>query len=216
MKKLLLLTGMITLLLSMSGCLSTLYPLFTEKDLVYDARLIGEWKENDDDESLMIAKASRQDLKKFPALQHLVDKAYIVSFMSRKTTIIINEQSSSWQAEQKFIAFLTRLGTGLYLDFFPTPTDRQEQYNAFYKQHFISMHSFYRIQVHNERSFEINQLKGDYLQELIRQKRVRIKHEKNAYSSYIITAPTEDLQQYVLKYGQVPEAYEGKTVFTKI
>src|SRR5687768_8846614 len=120
MKKLLLLTGMITLILSMSGCLSTLYPLFTEKDLVYDGRLIGEWKEKADDESMVIEKASRQDLARLPALQHLVDKAYIVSLKSKEAGVNPT-RSNDQQVEQKFIAFLTRLGTGLYLDFFPAP-----------------------------------------------------------------------------------------------
>src|SRR5688572_8983667 len=158
MKKLLLLTGMITLLLSMSGCLSTLYPLFTEKDLVYDARLIGEWKEKGDEESMLIEKASRQDIAHLPALQQLVDKAYIVSLKSKETGVNPTG-SNSQQVEQKFIAFLTRLGTDLYLDFFPTPTARQQQYHTFYGAHFISMHSFYRVQIHNDRSIELSQLK---------------------------------------------------------
>jgi hypothetical protein len=215
MKKLLLLTGMITLILSMSGCLSTLYPLFTEKDLVYDARLIGEWKEKADDGSMVIEKASLQDLAKLPALQQLVDKAYIISLKSKEADVN-STRSKDQLIEQKFIAFLTRLGTDLYLDFFPTPTDRQQQYDGFYITHFISMHSFYRVQVHNDRSIEISQLKEEYLKNLIQQKRVRIKHEVYIDGSYIITAPTEELQQYVLKYGSVPEAYDGNTVYTKI
>jgi len=214
MKKLLLLTGMITLLLSISGCLSTLYPLFTEKDLVFDARLFGEWKEKGDEESMLIEKASRQDLAHLPALQQLVDKAYIVSLKSKEAGANPTG-SNDQQVEQKFIAFLTRLGTDLYLDFFPTPTARQQQYNTFYGAHFIGMHSFYRVQIHNDRSIELSQLKEEYLKDLIKQKRVRIKHE-DIDGSYIITAPTEELQQYVLKYGRVPEAYDGNTVYTKI
>jgi hypothetical protein len=217
MKKLFLLTGMLILLLSLSGCLSTLYPLFTEKDLTYDARLIGEWKKKKDKEIMVIEKASRQDLGKFPALQQLADKAYIVSI---KTTENLNLEDSSHNhevtIEQKFIAFLTQLGTGLYLDFFPAPTTRQQQYNELYTAHFIAMHSFYRVQLHNDRSVELSQLNEDFLKNLINQKRIRIKHEVKLDGSYIITAPTEELQQYVLKYGNIPEAYEGNTLYTKI
>lgn len=219
MKKFLFLTGLITLLLSLSGCLGTLYPLFTEKDLVYDARIIGTWKEKDEKdnkENMKIEKASKQDLTNFPALQHLADKAYIVSLQSKETKLEYNNQSNTFLVEQKFIAFLTKVGTGQYLDFFPIPTDRQLQYNALFTQHFTGMHSFYRIEVRNDRSIELSQLAEEYLKDLIRQKRVRIQHEVGLYGSYLITAPTSELQQYVLKYGDVPEAYEGSTLYTKM
>jgi hypothetical protein len=36
--------GFAFLLIFLSGCLSTLHPIFTEKDLAYDPKLIGTWK----------------------------------------------------------------------------------------------------------------------------------------------------------------------------
>ena len=33
----------VALLLGLSSCLSTVQPIFTERDLVFDARLLGKW-----------------------------------------------------------------------------------------------------------------------------------------------------------------------------
>jgi hypothetical protein len=77
------------------------------------------------------------------------------------------------------------------------------------------LHSLYRIQLKNDHSFAMGQLKEDYLENLINKKQIRIPYEIGYNGFYIITASTEQLQQYVLKYGQVPEAYEDDTHYEK-
>jgi hypothetical protein len=80
------------------------------------------------------------------------------------------------------------------------------------------MHSFYRIRFHNDRSFETSQFNEDFLKRLIDKKQIRIKYEVRFDGNYVITAPTEELQQYVLKYGDEPEAYykESSATYKKI
>ena len=56
-----------------------------------------------------------------------------------------------------------------------------------------------------------------YLNKLIEEKKIRISHEKDAKGDIVITASTDELQQYIIKYGDEPGAYRSdKTVFTKI
>ena len=42
---------------------------------------------------------------------------------------------------------------------------------------------------------------------LIKNKKIGIRHEVTEDGNYVITAPTEDLQKYIIKYSEVPEAY---------
>jgi len=44
MKKVSIILGFTFLIIFLSGCLTTLHPIFTEKDLAYDPKLIGTWK----------------------------------------------------------------------------------------------------------------------------------------------------------------------------
>ena len=68
MKKIFLLSAFFFVVLLFTGCLTTLHPIFTEKDLVYKPELIGNWKtsmDNDKDGSAEIqslAKESTIDL----------------------------------------------------------------------------------------------------------------------------------------------------------
>ena len=61
----------------------------------------------------------------------------------------------------------------------------------------------------NNHSFDIQQLDAKYLENLIRNKKIRIKHEVTEDGGYVITAPTEELQKYIVKYSDIPEAYSG-------
>jgi hypothetical protein len=69
------------------------------------------------------------------------------------------------------------------------------------------MHSIYRIKFADNNSIDIQRLDGDYLKNLIKNKQIRIKHEEMEDGSFVITASTEELQQYLIKYSDVPEAY---------
>ena len=59
----------------------------------------------------------------------------------------------------------------------------------------------------NDSSFDIQQLDAGYLENLIKNKKIRISHEVTEDGNYVITAPTEELQKYIIKYSDTPEAY---------
>ncbi len=54
------------------------------------------------------------------------------------------------------------------------------------------------------------------MRELIDKKQIRIRHEVRFDGLYVITASTEELQQYVAKYGDVDKAYQGNDTYTRI
>jgi hypothetical protein len=80
------------------------------------------------------------------------------------------------------------------------------------------MHSIYRIEFKNNNSFNVQRLDGGYLEKLIKNKQIRIRHEVMEDGGILITAPTEELQQYLIKYSDVPEAYnnDNNDNYTKI
>lgn len=207
MKKLATATTLLLIVLMISSCLTTLHPLFTAKDLVSEPRLEGTWEvDKGEGDKIIFEKATAAGLHDLPqALQQLADKAYIVTVKNDQGII-----------EQKYYAFPTRLGAALYLDYYPAETPAQQQNDDFYKLHFVRMHNFYRVRFTNDQSFQASRLKEEYLKTLIKNKQIRIRHEVRTDGSYFITAPTEELQQYVLKYSEVPEAYETSDTYTKI
>jgi len=202
MKKYFIIVAAIGIVIALSGCLSTLHPLFTEKDLVFDPRLVGTWRTGDGDDTAVFERGSPELFKALPeALQKLSNQAYMVT-VNRDNRLT------------KYHAFLCRIGKEFYLDYFPSETPRQKLYDRFYKSHFVKMHSFYRVRFKSDNSFEIGQFDEQYLKDLIDKKQVRIQHEVKHDDSYLITAPTEQLQQYVMKYGDDEAAYNSSTRVT--
>lgn len=207
MKKLLTVTFLVAIV-TLSGCLSALHPLFTEKDLEFDPKLFGSWRVGTEDEVYTFQQGTPESFGDLPeGLQRLAGKAYLLTITSRAT----GEETG------KYYAFLARIGKHLYLDYYPAQTKELKGYAAFFTMNFVKMHSFYRLQPGNDtNTMVIGQFADSYLRKLIDKKQIRIRHEIRTDGTYFITAPTEELQQYVLKYSDVDEAYQDNKTYTRI
>jgi hypothetical protein len=104
---------------------------------------------------------------------------------------------------------MVKLGKYYYIDYYPVGVRKNSPVDEFFVAHYIPMHSIYRIKFTNNYSFDIQQLDGGYLENLIKNKKIRIRHEVTEDGDYVITAPTEELQKYIAKYSDVPEAYNN-------
>ena len=192
----------------LSGCLSALHPLFTEQDLEFDPKLVGSWRVGTENDIFTFERGTPESFGNLPeSLQQLAGKAYVLTVTNGK----------GGEETAKYYAFLARIGKHLYLDYYPTETKTRKGYPEFYKKNFIPMHSFYRLQPGKDsNTIIIGQFSDSYLRKLINKKQIRIRHEVRFDGDYVITAPTEELQQYVLKYSDVDEAYHDNKTYTRI
>lgn len=205
MKKNVLLFALIFTAMFFTGCLTTLHPIFTVNDLVTDSRLEGTWTDEKNGTTIIYRKPTPQELGRLsPVLQRQSARILV---MEQK-----NEESS---VELLQFAFLVKLGKYYYLDYYPVETD--EIKNDFFTAHYFPMHSIYRIDFTGDRTFDLRQLDAGYLESLIQNKKIRLGYEVIDDERYVITAPTKDLQQYILKYCEVDEAYNGsnRSSYTK-
>ena len=208
MKKIALTTAFALLLIFLSSCLTTLHPIFTEKDLAYDPRLIGTWNtENEGKEGKVIINNL--------ATENSVDLPGNISAIKQQGYFIIYQDKNGKVTDQ-YIAFLSRIGKHLYFDYFPADKKEDRKLDEFFGVHFVRMHTSYRVEILKDGSFELSQLDGSYVKSLIDEKKIRIRHEIDADDNTVITASTKELQQYLLKYGDEPSAYRSeKTTFKK-
>lgn len=206
MKRLALPIVVLVIITLLSGCLTSLHPLFTEKDLVFNSKLTGKWFTTKDGDTLIFEKGTANTFKGLPAaLQGSADKAYVLTIIGNDKTI------------NKYFAFLVKIGNGFYFDYYPIDSKQQLEYDDFYREQFVKMHSFYKVEFSNDNSIAISEFDDSFLHKLIDDKQVRMKHEVRADGSVFITASTEELQQYVMKYGNTPGAYSSnRDIYTKI
>ena len=207
MKKISIIVGFAFLLIFLSSCLNTLHPIFTEKDLAYDPKLIGTWntERSGNKEKVVISNLATENSVELPGnISTIKQKGYFIT----------------WQDEngdtKQYIAFLARIGKHLYFDYYPAAKKEDRKLDEFFGIHFVRMHTSYRVEFLNDGNFELSQLDGSYVKSLIDEKKIRISHETDAEGDITITASTKELQQYLLKYGDEPSAYENdKTIFKK-
>ena len=163
----------------MLGCVPSLHPLYTEKDVTFEPALVGVWGEKDKTDTWTFKKSG--------------ENAY---------ELIITEEG----VPGKFEAHLVRLGELLFLDLYPEEPDIKHK---FYKAHLIPVHTFLRIWVDKDKDVvRLALMKPDWLKEMIDQKKVTVKHERlgdEADSPIMLTASTKELQEFVVKY--VGEAF---------
>lgn len=207
MKKITLTTAFALLLIFLSSCLTTLHPIFTEKDLAYDPKLIGIWNtENQGNKGrAIISNLATENSVELPGnISIIKQKGYFITYQ--------DEHGDTKQ----YIAFLARIGKHLYFDYFPADKKEDQKIDEFFSAHLVKMHTSYRVEISNNGSFELSRLDEGYVTKLIGEKKIRISYEKDADDNTVITASTKELQQYLLKYGDEPSAYRSdKTSFKK-
>jgi hypothetical protein len=163
----------------LTGCVPSLHPLFTDKDLIFDPALLGSWVD--------------EDGKNIWEFQKSGENAYELVYTE-------NEEPA------KFQAHLVKLGDFLFLDIFP---EEPEMKNGLYKGLLIPAHGFSRIWIERD-SVRLAYMDPDWLKEMINKKKVKIGYDL-IDQGLILTAPTEDLQKFAVKYAEDDKAFSVKT-----
>lgn len=189
----------------LNGCLYTLYPIFTEKDIIFNKDLLGYWKVVNEKQSLEIKRIPENRKAELPeGIRRVSVNGYLV----------IRIDSSGKVMDENFV-FLSRIGKHNYLDYYPAETPAQKTLNKYYKNHLIGLHSIYRCDVRNTDQFGIRQFDKKFLDKQIQNNKINIRHEvidgKN-----IITAPTDQLQQFIIQYSDNPAAFMGITNYVRV
>jgi hypothetical protein len=185
--------------LLITGCLvKSLHPFFTEKDIVFDKSLIGNWIDPD---------SSSWEIRQYMKVTGLFkpekpDPTYLITFKDKKGTGIFHGR-------------LFRLENQLYIDFYPEEIDMENELMGF---HMVPSHSLAKIELLSGKII-IRWYNEEWLLNLFKQNRIRIAHERIPYEngSYndrdfqvVLTAPTEDLQKFIKKYGNDPKAFSNE------
>lgn len=174
--KILILFGVAILL---TGCVPSLHPLFTDKDLVFDQVLVGTWVDEDGKNTWTFQKSG--------------ENVYELVYTE-------NEEPA------KFQAHLLKLGDFLFLDVFPEEPGMK---NGLYKGLLISAHGFSRIWIEGD-SVRLAYLDPEWLKQMIDKKKVKIDHDF-IDQGIILTAETNELQKFAVKYAEDAKAFSVKT-----
>ena len=172
--------------LFMVDCLVTsIHPLYTEKDLVFMPELLGIWRGEDEDEDLWIFEQSGKN-------------AYELTIKESVESKGIQEYEETGIYE----SHLVKLGKFLFLDLYPDERIIEEFEDEI---HLVPTHSIWRIWIEKD-VIRLAWLDNDWLGEMIEGNKIIIAHVR-LEDRVVLTVPTEELQKFVLKYAEDTDAF---------
>jgi len=179
-----------------SSCLvKSLHPFFKEKDVVFKKGIIGTWLD--------------QDRGKWTICQA---KTGLGIFGSQTGDSLLNYYTVSLNDKDgvsKFIAHQFKLNNQLYVDFFPDDINTPDIMSF----HLVKAHSIAKIEVFAD-SIKLKWFNEIWLADLFKNNKIRISHEtiseESKDKSYVLTASTDELQKFIIKYGNDPNAFKDK------
>ncbi len=101
---------------------------------------------------------------------------------------------------------LTYIGEDLYMDFYPYSLKDKQMRTRFASNH-INGHTFAKVMI-SDNKVTLQSFNQEYISDLIKNKRVRIKHEILGEDQILLTASTNELRAFIEKYGNDPELYD--------
>ncbi len=189
------------LILFFSGCVVySFYPLYTEKDLFANDILTGEWLETEDE------NAALEDVDGIWTFEHpYIDKNKSDERDSLSYVLTLKTKQDEGFVESVFDVHLIKLGGAYFLDFYLHDFLGGDNLTLG-DFHIVPVHTFAKLTVTDNGLF-INWFNPDWLEELIRQNKIRIHHEDND-DFILLTAKPNELQKFVAKYVNSKEAFE--------
>ena len=199
-------------LVAMQSCVTSLQPLATYDTAIVDDRLAGTWnsdgqdyevqkffdsdlfkyikKEMDKYKGNADKKLSEKEMEDFAPMLYF--KSYVIKFTKDKIEYVM-------------FGSMVKLDNQLFINF--APIDMNIDKNK--KQAFeststdrLATHTIARVQFTNSNTIKLDFIDGGFLYEQIKAGRMKLKNERDElYDTFLITASTNELQQFIQKYG---------------
>jgi len=224
MKKIILLI-LITTTIGISSCVTTLQPLVTRNTIISDDRLIGAWN-NDDQEFIVqglfnsnLYKKNKDEIEKEKQKNggKLNDEMRRDSLYFSKIYVI---EYSKDGIKYELLGGLIKLNGQFFINF---KAEEMTQINSagneynFNLPNRIASNTIARLQFSGSNMIKLDFIDGGYIYDQIKTGHMKIKHEKDdMYDTFLITASSEELQQFLKKYGNDKRFFNKENSVTLI
>jgi hypothetical protein len=208
----------------LSGCgIPSVHPLYEPEDLIQHKELTGVWS-SDDEEELFYVFSYNDFINNRTMLPEKLlttgdDTTSNFTITLDDLKIDLTEeteegkknlyyiiQSINGKPEEIFFAGLVVLDSQYFIDLYKTRTDE----DGFR----FPTHIFTKLEIQEDKLM-LQEFKESFVKDLIKNQQIRIKHEY-ADDNFLLTAPSEDLKKFILKYGRESEAYGEKYTYERV
>jgi len=198
MKKINFILIILTVIL-LNGCfIKSIHPFYKEKNVIFKPELVGTWM--DQDSAVWKIEQYKRSLGFMKG--DTVENSYLMVFTDIKGNKTV------------YNTHLFELDGEYYLDFFPILEELLEDNLAYYS--IIPSHSLAKIFIRDQNQVQVSFFNEEWLGNLFKENRIIISHEKmiinqdyDTRDTYVLTASTNELQKFILKYGNDPKVFKA-------
>ncbi len=179
---------------ALQGCIvKSIYPFYKESDVTFRKELVGSWVDEENNDWTIHANPFKPNSYEL----HMTKDNRDVAFSGNLFTI----------------------DGQLYLDLFPVSDNKEEM--LIFDLHLVPMHSVAMVEKITDSEISIKWFDEEWLYAMFSENRIRIPHEKvmdldlkpnEDEGMYILTASTEELQKFIVKYRNEAMAYSKNDV----
>jgi hypothetical protein len=192
----------------LQGCITSLHPLYMDKDLVYDKRLEGLWNTEETGETWDLRNLMEKELEPYKDSAERSRQKIFKNQVHSPRTYLLTYTEKGRSAE--FNAHLITLDGQLFMDIFPRSPRGT---NSLLEDHYLPVHTYAKV-ILTAAKVELYFFNAELLYKLMDENRIRLKHESFEYYK-VITASTEELQQFVIKFGSKKDFFEKPLILKK-
>jgi hypothetical protein len=194
--------SMLLMTVALQGCIvKSIHPFFNETDVIFKQEFVSTWVDGEGDKWRVAPFGEEKN-------------AYEMHWLGKGNHDVV------------FIAHLFQLEGNLYLDVLPYADGQDDSGGqTLFNLHLLPTHSIAKVNKFSADEVQIKWFNEDWLKALFDQNRIRISHETimdehpkdEKDKLYILTAGTEELQRFIIKYGNEDQAFDtSNTVWLKL
>jgi hypothetical protein len=175
-----------------AGCVPSVHPWYADKDVTFEEKLLGTWKQDKEDTLWTFEKGEGES------------KGY-------RLTIISKDKDKDPALLE---AHLFKINGKMYLDTYPGSNALYSS-NDFLKFHLAGTHMLYRLDT-IQPTIEFRTLNPDTIGKMLKDKPELIAHESpSGNDGVLLTAPTEKLQKFIAEHAEDEKFFGEANALTR-
>src|SRR5688572_18898680 len=129
---------------------------------------------------------SEKEMEDFAPMLYF--KSYVIKYTKDKTEYVM-------------FGSLVKLNGQFFINFAPIDINTDKNKEQAFESTWLATHTIARVQFPNPNSLKLEFIDGGFLYDQVKAGRMKIKNEiDDLYDTFLITASTEELQQFIQKY----------------
>jgi hypothetical protein len=209
------------MMITLMSCVTSLHPLVTYNTAITDDRITGVWTEKGQEYRVQkffsseFFQLNKEDLEKERKENNgkLTEKSKRDSLLFSRSYMIRYIKDG---LRYDLFGNMIRLDGQLFINFLSVDMNTiHEKDEEIELPNRLETGTIARVQFKNANTIKLDFINGEYVYDQIKSGRMKIKNERDdLYDTFLITASTNELQQFIQKYGNDDRFYKKEKSVT--